>query len=915
MKNKKWISGMIALCLALNACSSGSPPNTPVAKTTSEEIANLSIAHQKWLELMDSEHPNYALAETLTPWLWSLDPQGLKAIQSRTEILNTESSVHQNLVETLLNIKQNFVLGQNSNIRDSELLKSAVFSHVSRLQSEGAFSLQIKLQIAGAAQTLAFQKIQKSFMDKMKADTPLFAREIVTHLDPQVIVQIDAAKGKGENLGPKEIYQILKKWDRRLASYDFPAEDTNKLVIYGYVATELYNFLKEQPSVREIAKAVQEVNAIGQKFTEARFIFKTMDNYQESLSNSWTKMANGMRGLQEDIKTHPEWLDPRISDLSQKEAKRLVKNMLLGEDYSDYNPQGESILSEAQPMGKNAKMFFEGASEAANSVDNLIGGTRAMAQTLGIKIDPKIEDALNSAQKISQGVQVAQQVAQAFSSNGLMGAFSALSGSGVAALGMGPVGLGAGALMQAQMNAQLGEMNKKLDKVIALQKEILELQKQTLAKIEELSQKMDLYHQQEMLALKGIRNEVLGNREGLKQFINQKLASCTSLANRLSYAANKENLSINMISIPSTRRALAEIMADPVVRDLLEVDDNQNTSFLQCKLAMDEAFSYRQTKDTPLWSLLDVPGSNEATPFEKKEKLYDPALNYLLKYFPRQNVESQALHLPVASFNGLDAKKYYLSRKINGLDEKLAASMEAPVSVDSLEKYVSVLLSMHSVLSISVKSWKSLDSVVENALYSSRKSMSQSNSEFWLRSALQSVHTAIAQQALVAGEPLLSKLVQEFSLILADVSNCQTEPGTYCFVRQNDIMAQNLLNYYLNKRRGAPGFIESYARAYDAKNIKTLELVLGVSFINKIELQKDVQGNPTRLMLNFGTTATSTPLPTVDEINSMRIYYSSDLPRLIQMQEKIADELSKVSRNSLLPEQQKLLTELILFQR
>ncbi len=913
MKNKRLISSFLVMFMTTTACTPPSNKSSGVRTSSMvEKVSKLGTAQSQWIRLTDSENPNYALAELLTPWLWSLDANGLISIQSQTQNHDPHSSISQNLISEFLQMKQNFILGEKSYIHDPGLITNSVFSEVTSLESEDAFGLQIRLRSAAAAQAQAFLKIQSAFDEKIKNETRDIGRDIVGNLDPDIVEQINATKNKGDKVGAQEIYQLLKKWDRRLASYDFASEDGDKLVIYGYVASELYSFLKVHDSVKDIVHVAEELRGVGQKITEVRIVLKAMDQYRENLTQGWDLMKEAMSGIQTDIAEHPEWaaeFNPKITDQSAKETAHLIKNILLGEDIGDSNSEGQSFLSEGRPMGKNVKKFFAGAAKTSQSVDYLINGTRVIAQALGAKMDPKVEEALNTAQKITQGVQVAQQVAEAFSSNGLLGAFSVLSGSGGVALTMGPVGVGASVMAQAQMNAQLGEVNKKLDKVIQLQKEILELQKQTLAKIEELSYKVDRYHQEEMHAIDSVKQEVINSRRAVRKLIDDRLGGCFSLVNRMSSLSTKENLSLNLFSTMSDRSILAHMLADIGVRNRLQNEDGLKASYADCSRAMTDAFSFKAILMTPLTAFLESNNYNYATPLEIETQIYKPALANAISTFPGKTVDSLALHLPSSDFKGLERKAIYMNRKIQNQTSNLESRLKDTISTESLERYVGALLSLHPMLSVSAESWDKMNNVVTNALNGSRDSLQKQNqSEFWLRSALENVNTAIAQTALIAGEPLMPSLMSKFDAILSETGDCQTVHPPYCYVRQNAIMSKNILNYYLYQKVQDPQFLAAYIQAFNSKSDLEIVKLLGALFIGKVSWES-------RPLLTLGIVNTTIPFPTPEEAQKGSISYPSELSHLVKMQEKIADELTKVTPNSLDPAQQEFLTELTLFQK
>lgn len=911
MKNQKVISSVVALSMSLSACSPGSGGSSAGSPpSAAQELSKLGEAQNLWVKLFDADHPNFALAELLTPWLWSLDTKNMQAIKARTQTLDPESTAATDLQKSLLQLKFKIVMGDRSYIRDENLLKKAVFSQYTRLESEGAFNLQIRLQTAAEAQAQAYMKVQAAFNEKVKANAREVSRDVVSNLKPEAIAEINNARNKDPKAAIQEIYQTLKKWDKRLDAYEFSSEDEHKLLLYGYIAAELYDYLKTNPSVQEIAKGVQQIQDIKKKVKEFRAVLTAMDQYHNTMTQGWKKMKDGMSGIKREIENNPVWnVEPNteLTEQSKKESVEFITDLLLGKK-PDGKTDGKSILSKAHPMSENAKMFFEGAGATANAVDGLITGTRTIANTLGIELDPGIEDALNTAQKITQGVKIAEQVATAFSSNGLMGAFGALAGSGGAALVMGPVGAGAMAVGQMQMNAELGKINARLDKVIEMQKEMLKLQRETLAKLEDLSHKLDEYHNQEMLAIDSVKQEVISNREAIRQLINHNFSKCTSLLNRINnIVGGPETTPLNAISAATIRASLAKALGNSTVRSALVNEYNVKASFQGCGEALTNAFSYKSIAKTPLSGV--IYGLNhQVTPLEIKDTFFDPALKLLSETYPQKTIANMALHLPVGDFTGLENKSTYWKRNLKGGSSTLGSEMGEMVSVYALENYIGGLLSLYPLVTVSTDSWVSIPKVAENAWNGSLASgQKQNQSQFLLKSALNTINLAIAQQSLMAGEPILPQLAAKFEDIVTDSTNCDASKDNYCFVRKNQIMAKNALHYYLYLRSQDPAFAAAYDQAFKSVSAKDVVTLLGAKFVGKVD-------SPANVKLVWQADAkVAVDLPSPEEVAKKMISYPPELSILVKLQEKVADELTKVTPNKLSAQEQQLLTSLVLF--
>src|SRR5437868_7785259 len=115
----------------------------------------------------------------------------MAAIKARTQTIDPESTAASELQKSLLQMKFKMIMGDRSYIQDENLLKNSVFSQFTRLESEGSFNLQIRLQTAAEAQAEAYKKVTTAFNEKVKANAKEISRDVVSNLKPEAIAEIN----------------------------------------------------------------------------------------------------------------------------------------------------------------------------------------------------------------------------------------------------------------------------------------------------------------------------------------------------------------------------------------------------------------------------------------------------------------------------------------------------------------------------------------------------------------------------------------------------------------------------------------------------------------------------------------------------------------------------------------------------
>lgn len=174
--------------------------------------------------------------------------------------------------------------------------------------------------------------------------------------------------------------------------------------------------------------------------------------------------------------------------------------------------------------------------------------------------------------------------------------------------------------------------------------------------------------------------------------------------------------------------------------------------------------------------------------------------------------------------------------------------------------------------------------------------------------ALKLTQSAIAQEALLAGEPILHRLSDNMAGILSvkpcEEVNLKNAPQTddihfLCSIRENLLLMKNLVMYSLvYEAKTQTDFYSNYKDAYYANDLKTIAKLFNIKMApERLEIMKNKKGDYDIVIKVFGRKNVSkvVRLPTPEELRQGNIIYSENMPRLLKMQEVILNGLEKVA--------------------
>ncbi|UOF00092.1 hypothetical protein [Bdellovibrio reynosensis] len=907
---KQLITYSTILAMVTSACS---PQNSREGKVAKANAA--SFESKDWIQfqsLIKSENPNIALAEALTILMQEQNSE--LAVALRKKVAEGDLLIPKEVNDEWIIAKQSMITEGATAIADGELLANSLNLNLDEVQRSNAFNNQINIKVAGIAQSLAMQHLLQTFDEQIKKDGGDIASDMIDQIakkDPKVLEKINSTQSEEDYSNKiQDIIKYLKQADYVLLKYDFAKDDQTKMVIYTAAAGAIALHLSKHPTVQNMIKVGKDLQELHEKAKKVISLAKSIEEYGKQLKKDADDMGKSAKGVFDQLSKLNVEINTSLSADGKQKARQVLDDILNGRAPTDIPkdlpPEVEEQLKKtgffqrSREIETNVNTFINSASSASKSLENIVTATFNITNALGVKLDPGVQKAMNTAVKISQGIQVVGAVANAFKSGGFVGALTAFSGGpATMALAAFGGGLGGGGPDPAIM-AELAAIKQSLEEIKAMQREILENQKRTMVMIKDLALMIEQYHREEMMALVDIREEVLNVRDGISEINEEAFRSCQAMTSfalkkspQFTLLNKKKYEQFNASNMDLIKSTIREVNTSPRALTAF-IKNGSSEHFRTCQREISMVFMTTENGkfNRALWSDRATKGSSRnggtiATNY------YMPALEYLSSIVEEKEGRWQelALHLPVLDMKTLSGKKaFYLNQ--SG-DESNLEELNQLTATHKLEHYVTGLLILYPFLTIDMEDWTSgLDKVYVSAV----SDETHERARQWLSNAFERVRMAIAQEALLAGEPLLPNLYENWQNITAEKGECDVEQKPkFCFVKMNNLMMDNLISYVLFKRLETPLAKGQEARKSELKAIyddqKRLAQVLGVA---AEKVTKDQNG---RYILSFGE-RTKVLLPDFETVASGKIQYTEAMARMVRLEHKVADELLKISPNS-----------------
>lgn len=857
----------------------------PQTESEGSELKSSSKDTELLKKLLNGKSPNLALAEILAK---TLPAEQIKEIKKSLDSITSEEA--QNILQTALkdnfNIRQNYLFHQQNYQNNDLFLENSLYNPDKLADAQFSSANMVKVSVLTYMKNKALEEIIATYTAR--------ANDLAKDLAGQIALEMPEEINKAYKTNSLEDFvqkmQKSEKYVRLIDKYfrnsQLSENEQYLLLASGSVAGVMYQLIKDHQGVvqfiEEAKKVVKDIQVLKKKGSEFLVLAGTLDKHITETGKNIKDLKSGLEGLESDLLT--AYREVKFTKPNNIHSRRMVTflydNVIRGKNTSDGN--NSSIFSKKVEIGENVTKTVTAAANISSNLANIINVTNQMADTLGIKLSDNTLKIIDKANKVAAVAKAATAAIQGFSQGGVVGAVSALAATNFGGMS-GAFGGG-----QDNNGAQFALINMKLDKILDNQKIIMERQVETMKMIKDLAVMIDDYHQKEMALLAQLRDLSLVNLEMQKSQLNKDIRHCERLINYQLSSVWKDqdfrvdsNLGIHNVDLVKTK-FLSNIRNLGDIRRILEAGGVN--SFSHCQDALTEAFGDELGSENPVLAIFATSEDNRL--YEWQRDTYRPLLSALGTFAQTTDFDPIPLHIPSANLDGLKIKSEIVNNAFDsGKYSSTIYSMDHLVSIQSLERYLTHLLILYPLFEVDKGVWnKSLEEII-NTYITSTNSEHQLNirGHYYLSNALKMVQSAIAQESLLAGEPILFNLYNSYSKEIFSSSPCSEET---CMIRNNKLLMKNLTMLALTQQqRQLPNFMGQYELAYHSDNLAALAKLFNHNIdparLKKVDdnIQLDAKYN----------------LPTPKELQEKQIIYSENMPRLLKMQTMVLEALEKVS--------------------
>jgi hypothetical protein len=906
MKN---ISFVISGALLLTACSK---TVKEIRETSPREISKLEknipsdfFEKEQIEKLLASHYPNHALAEmlsralspsvkeTIRQAILKIDPQELKKMIQ--EVTNHRSQTSAKFLFHGENYQNNKSFLKNS-LLSQEQLSNAPFS------SEKLLAVSVFNHIKNAALT----EILETYRNNASEISKIFSEQVAIELsdNSETVKAIELAASDARN--PNDFIDALSKNTQYLEKIDkyFKHSNINEseqytLVTAGVVAGGIYSSIKENASfknfVREAKKVTNDLKSLKAKADQLIVLVKALDKHTQDTKKNAELLKEGLLGAKGDFAYSYQEVTNEVAKGHGLRSRNMINflhiNVLSGVNTG--SGDNTSIFSKPVKINENINKSINAAVGISNNLASILNTTKTISETLGVKLPDSTLKVIDKANKVAAVANASTMIIKGFATGGALGAVAAIGATNMGGLG---TALGGGG---NDNSAEFARINQKLDEILQNQREMMRLQVETMKMVKDLALLVDGYHQEEMREIAGLRSLSLVNNEISRSIQNKSIRSCERLIEfRVSSPWKDQeikftsNFGINNVKIVRSG-FFGNIQNIKDVRSLINAGE-MNT-FTNCQEGIAEAFGAEINKENPVLSIYNTYDAQDLLKFQ--DETYLPLLNALYSFNRSTNFNAIPLHIPASNFEGQQLKSQIMFEEIISGTDSSNYHLEELISAKSLERYLSRLLIVYPLLEMDKPTWNlSSQEIINSYLVQTESNPENIRSYYYLMKALKMVQSAIAQETILAGEPLLHDLHKNFRRQLFSTDSCtevqknlEGPSALICSVRANKLLMKNLMSYSLSFQMTSR--IAEYEDAYRKKDRALLASffnnVIDPKRINEeLELQIIVKELPLEKY--------QLALPTPAELESQRISYSENLPKLLDMQNLIIEAIEKV---------------------
>ncbi len=883
-------------------------------KSSSEklEVGNDKKNTDLLKDILESSAPNLALADLIArsmskeerevakDLIYKLSPEEIREILNRVGQDNNSIRGYYFFKGQKYQANEEYI--KNSLVNPNDLISQAI-----------SIEDQIRISAFTYIKDKTLTQIIETYEARVKTlskDLALLVASDIAEKDPRTAQDVEKLIRDGKREQAIKMISsarpFIEKMDRYFKTSNLSENEQYAVVGAGLVAGAIYAAVKDNDGfkhiveeVKRIAKDIEEFKSKAKEFT---VLVKALDKHIDDTEKNLVAFKDGVTGMKNDLKEVYENARTRPSGSTvagEKQAMNfLFEKIIQGRDVKSAgtNP---SILSKQVRINENLSKSVTAVGNISENLSNILTTTESMFKLVGIKPSKDLQKVINGAQKVAAVVSSVKSIAVGFAAGGPLGAMAAFSSSPILSSLMGGGG--------GQDSAMLKEINKKLNIIIDNQKKMMEMQMETMKMIKDLALMVDKYHQDEMRALAELRDINLVNQEIVKSLVNKDIRSCERMINfQLSSVWKQYNFEtdsfygINDLKLVNTKFMENISSFGDIQRITQSVESN---GFERCQNGIADAFSGNSTLENPIRGIFASSENENLYSFQRDK--YLPLLDLFYSFTETTSLDSIPLHLPAMNYAGLKDKYIYMKDAKNTSVSNSIYELDELVSVKSLERYLTQLLVLYPVLEVDKEIWAGtgrdvVDEYLKNANTNNNQNM---RSYYYLSNALELVQSAIAQEALLAGEPLLPFLIERHHAEIFSAKDCKTvatsmaevhTTPSICIVRENKLLMKNYVTYFLNwkKERYSGNFNWDYKTAYETQDLNKLSAIFNSEIsVDRFKVTKE----DIFILVKNQDKNIEIRIPKPDEFDSERLMYSEYMSRLVKMQNAVIEALEKVT--------------------
>jgi hypothetical protein len=560
----------------------------------------------------------------------------------------------------------------------------------------------------------------------------------------------------------------------------------------------------------------------------------------------------------------------------------FLYNKVLTDNQKSDTKNTETIITRlSDNLDTHLSNTFKASAAMADNLSNILDLTNKISSELNIEIPKDLQRAINTASDVAIGVKIASDLVQGFMSGGVLSAVGVLNSGPVSSL----LGTKGG---DPAINAALEKIDGKLSEVIESQKKMLEIQVETVKMIKNLALMIDDYHQKEMMALANLRDFQLVNLEISKSELNSDIRQCENLINFKLKDHNITTASLDLEKYYANFKSYNDLK--------ILVKSSGENNFSRCQNAIVDVFGSATINESKILAIYNSSENDNLYAFQRD--IYQP-LNQLLHFFATEaGLNRQILHLPLKDISNLDTKLYQLAAQNLGevYNDSIPYNLDQLISTKTLERYLSSYLILYPLLELDKSDWALPISDLIDTYYANNQG-SGSRGYFFMKNALDLIHSAIAQESTLAGESLIPYIYKTIgNELLAGAKISQNLNGfegdsskLLSSIRSNKLLMKNYLKYTVLKNINILYNIDGYKTAFE----QTTDAKRLLPFLTNKNANITIVRNENSWAISMDNTIVN--LPTPEEIKNNLVTYSENMERLLRMQESVISALVKLS--------------------